>query len=94
MASETHPVSHFATGNSETLNVDNIVNLVQNFWKENYKAENMRLVVYGTADTDTLASWVKEYFSGIKSGKVAKEKFGKPYTEAGKVLYTPLMGVG
>lgn len=94
MASRTHPVSHFATGTSETLNVDNIVNLVSTFWKDNYKAENMRLVVYGSADTDTLANWVKNYFSDIRSGKVTKEKFGKPYTELGKVVYTPLIGFG
>lgn len=42
-----HPLNKFSTGDKTTLNVPNVREKLFNFYKQNYSANLMKLVVYG-----------------------------------------------
>jgi len=81
---QAHPASHFATGNLSTLS-DNDTSKVREdllaFYDRYYRASIMKLVVYGSQDLDTLASWVEPRFSPVPSGDVKIDAYPKPIFE-------------
>lgn len=42
-----HPLNKFSTGDKNTLNVLNVRDMLLSFYKKNYSANLMKLVVYG-----------------------------------------------
>ncbi|XP_024393849.1 insulin-degrading enzyme-like 1, peroxisomal isoform X2 [Physcomitrium patens] len=85
VSSKDHPFHKFGTGNLETLDigpksrgVDTLDELVK-FYKANYSANLMRLVVYGRESVDDLTDLVHSKFSRIKNTGRKAEKFtGQP----------------
>ncbi|KAG7394805.1 hypothetical protein PHYBOEH_004657 [Phytophthora boehmeriae] len=83
-----HPYHKFGVGNRETLSVvptDKGIDVRQallKFYKEFYSASIMKLVVYGKEDVDTLAKWVREFFTEIPNSGRQSPQFDQeqPYT--------------
>jgi insulysin len=73
LSNPRHPYCHFSTGNLQTLKEfpeQKGVNVRDEFMKFHdryYSANNMKLVVLGREDLDTLQSWVLELFEGVKN---------------------------
>lgn len=67
---KSHPASHFATGNLETLS-DNEDSKVRDdllkFYQRYYSSNLMTLTIYGPQDLDTLYKWANTLFSPIKN---------------------------
>jgi len=66
-AKSTHPYNTFATGNLETLKVENIREELLTFYEKYYSANLMKLVVYGVEPLENLEKWVIEMFSNVKN---------------------------
>lgn len=65
LANTEHPFYGFGSGNSETLDVPNIRDLLLEFYQAHYSASNMALIVLGKESIEQLQEWVKLYFSDI-----------------------------
>jgi insulysin len=82
LSNPNHPYCHFSTGNLQTLKElpeKRGVNVREEFMKFHdryYSANNMKLVVLGREDLDTLQTWVEEMFEGVKN-----KDLPKPYWE-------------
>jgi insulysin len=71
LSSPNHPFSKFGTGSIETLweapnrqGRDPTAELAA-WWKKEYCARRMKLVVVGKEDLDTLTEWVRERFEAV-----------------------------
>jgi secreted Zn-dependent insulinase-like peptidase len=65
---DAHPYSKFSVGNLDTLkdHQDNKLRpALLDFYRQNYSANNMRLVILGKESIETLEAWVKNKFSDI-----------------------------
>jgi insulysin len=71
-----HPGNHFNIGSLETLGGTTREELLA-FYKNNYSADRMGLVILGKTHLDSLEQLAKNYFSAIKSNK------------AGRITYPP-----
>lgn len=90
-----HPLHNFATGSSSTLNVDNIVDKVREFFKRYYRAGNMKLVILGKEDTNTLQDWAVKRFSAISEGGKKNLNYPKiPYPDTHIAYFTPKIAQG
>ena len=70
LASEDHAYRNFGTGYRETLmgsETENIRNILIEFYRLNYSAHLMKLVVFGKEPTSVLSEWVREKFSAVKT---------------------------
>lgn len=63
LASPTHPFNHFATGSLATLQLPDIRQRLIQFYRENYSAGRMVLVLVGREDEKTLMRWCTERLS-------------------------------
>lgn len=65
MSDKKSPLYDFSTGTVETLNVPNIRDVVINFYKSTYSANQMTLVVLSRDDLDKLEQVVKSIFTVV-----------------------------
>jgi len=98
VASKETPYFKFGTGSVETLGKHSPEVLrehLQKLWNDYYTAGNMRLVVYGKQDVDTLAEYVKKYFTEVRptpAGSAANSR-AVAYPSSHTVVYDrPLLG--
>ena len=81
MAREDHPISHFSTGDLQTLSKVpeskglNVRDLMISFYKKHYSANLMRVCVYARAPLDEIQGWVVEKFSRVPNYNLAKNVF-------------------
>lgn len=87
-ANPKFPYCKFSTGNLETLKQgpdERGINVRDEFLKfhaKYYSANEMKLVVLGREDIDTLQKWVVEMFSEVKNKDLPPLSWeGQPYTE-------------
>lgn len=83
-----HPFSNFSVGNLETLadrEGRTIRDAMLEFYERHYSANQMRLVIYGKEDLDTLERWAREKFSDIANHNGDKEPVEAPLFEPGKL---------
>jgi secreted Zn-dependent insulinase-like peptidase len=66
---QQHPAARFNIGSLDTLAGDVRADLLE-FFKENYSADQMGLVVLGNQPLDQLEAWVTERFSAIPNAKL------------------------
>lgn len=84
-----HPYNRFSTGNYQTLHEDpiskglNVRDILLDFYKNNYSANLMSLVILGKEDLDTLTSWAIEKFSDIPNSNLPRPNY------KGEVIYNP-----
>ncbi|KAK8807367.1 hypothetical protein WA158_004126 [Blastocystis sp. Blastoise] len=64
---QKHPISHFSTGNKDTLNIPGIRERVIQFYNDYYTPDNMCLVLYSNLSLDEIKRIAKQYFEGIQS---------------------------
>lgn len=64
-AKENHPLNKFSTGDKNTLGGRDVREKLLGFYKRNYSANLMKLVVYGKEDVDKMSRFVEETFGGI-----------------------------
>ena len=79
-----HPVSKFNIGSLETLKGDVHASLLT-FFKENYSANQMALVVLSNETLDEMQPWVTETFLPIKNRRLEVSKINKPIFTAGQL---------
>ena len=88
LANPNFPYCHFSTGNLITLRDDPVargINVRDEFIKfheKYYSSNEMKLVILGREDLDTLQKWVIEMFSEVKNKDLPSPRWeGQPYTE-------------
>jgi len=86
LAREDHPLNSFSTGNLETLSKIpaskglNTRDLVVDFYKTHYSANNMKVVLYAKESLDVMEKWVVEKFSAVPNKDLSRPVFDKdPY---------------
>ncbi|KAJ3249457.1 Insulinase (Peptidase M16) [Chytriomyces hyalinus] len=81
LASSNHPFSKFGTGNLDTLKTIpeskglKTRDMCIDFYKANYSANIMNLVVLGKESLDQLQAWVEEKFSSIENKRIVSKVF-------------------
>ena len=91
---QLHPFAKFATGNYDTLQVENIREKVIKFYEENYSANIMNLVIIGNQDLEQLQSWAKTIFSPIQNKDIQRPDLEAIKKESTKDMFpieTPLL---
>lgn len=87
LASPDSPVSHFHTGNTETLLTEpaklgiNLTDAVRKYFDEHYCAAKMRLVTYGPDSVSAQLAGVEAAFGSINAGSAscqAPQSFAQP----------------
>jgi len=76
LSNPRHPFSKFGTGNKSTLGgieAQILHQKIKNFYKKYYVPENMKLVVQGNVEMDTLQGIVTKYFSDIRLDTLQRE---------------------
>lgn len=88
LANPNFPYCHFSTGNLVTLRDEpaakgiNVRDEFMKFHEKYYSANEMKLVVLGREDLDTLQQWVVELFSEVKNKDLPSPRWeGQPFTE-------------
>jgi insulysin len=87
LANPHHPFSKFGTGNKATLgSIEGQIlhQKIKNFYKKYYVPENMKLVVQGNVEIDSLQEVVTKYFSDIRLDTLQREpemKYGEINTK-------------
>jgi insulysin len=66
-----HPFSKFGTGCLETLDKPAVVPTLKDFYRQNYSANVMGLVVYAKESLDCLEQWVRAKFAAVPNRQVA-----------------------
>jgi secreted Zn-dependent insulinase-like peptidase len=82
-----HPDSKFNIGSLETLKGDVHASLLT-FFKENYSANQMALVVLSNETLDEMQPWVTETFLPIENRRLEVSKINKPIFTAGQLPAT------
>eukprot|EP01132_Coremiostelium_polycephalum_P003142 gene3142-3929_t len=73
---EGHPFSRFATGNSDTLKVeDGVREKMLEFYRKYYSANIMYLTMVGRESLEELEKWARLYFSPIKNISIETPSF-------------------
>ncbi|GAB4823775.1 hypothetical protein N2152v2_010821 [Parachlorella kessleri] len=94
---EGHPFRKFSWGNKKSLIEDptarglDVRDRLLDYYKAQYSAERMRLVILGGEPLDTLQGWAEELFSGVPAGKGPAPDFqgaGFPF-EGGRLFILP-----
>jgi len=68
---DNSPISKFATGTEETLNIKNIRNIIIDFYNKYYSSNIMKLVVYYSGhNKDSIINKIKSCFNNIINKKV------------------------
>lgn len=62
------PLDHLTTGDINTLSLPNITDELYAFWDRHYRAENLKLAVYGNFSLEVLEEWVRDKYSDIRDG--------------------------
>lgn len=81
-----HPFSNFSVGNLDTLadrEGRSIRDAMLEFYERHYSANQMRLVIYGKEDLDTLEQWARQKFSAIPNRNVANQPVKVPLITPG-----------
>ncbi|KAF8425470.1 Metalloenzyme, LuxS/M16 peptidase-like protein [Tirmania nivea] len=88
LANPNFPYCHFSTGNLITLRDEpaargiNVRDEFLKFHAKYYSANEMKLVVVGREDLDTMQKWVVEMFSEVKNKNLPSPRWeGQPFTE-------------
>lgn len=88
LANPNFPYFHFSTGNLITLRDEpaargiNVRDEFLKFHAKYYSANEMKLVIVGREDLDTLEKWVVEMFSEVKNKDLPSPRWdGQPFTE-------------
>jgi insulysin len=80
ISKKDHPHNNFGTGCLETLNLDNIVKLVKDFYEKYYTSENMCLVLLDIKPIEKIEQTVIKIFSDIPNKKInINRKYGLPF---------------
>src|SRR5690606_17203527 len=72
-ANPSHPSSAMPTGNLETLSDNNgivLYDAMLEFYKNNYSANIMKLVMFGKQDLDSLERLAKKNFASLANHKI------------------------
>ena len=64
------PFNHFGSGNSETLNIPGIRDMVIEFYQKYYSANLMTLALYGKESTEVLDEYARALFSSIPNKNI------------------------
>ena len=83
-----HPYHNFSVGNLTTLSTrDNkdIRDVLIDFYKGHYSANQMKLVVLGKESIDQLESWVSSKFSPIPNNNINAPQFNMPMFSKGSL---------
>lgn len=81
LSNPNHPLSHFSTGNLQTLRDDpearglDIRSVLIDFYQKHYSANLMRLVVYGRESLDELQRMVVEKFAAIPNNNFSLQEW-------------------
>lgn len=84
-----HPYNGFSTGNFATLNDEpvsrglNVRNILLQFYKEQYSANIMSLVILGKESLDDLTEWAISKFSDVPDHSLQRPSYG------GELIYSP-----
>lgn len=84
-----HPYNGFSTGNLETLNDEpvsrglNVRDILLQFYKEQYSANIMSLVILGKESLDDLTEWAITKFSDVPDNSLPRPSYG------GELIYGP-----
>jgi insulysin len=91
LSSPEHPYHKFGTGSLETLwttpksqDRDPRAELIE-WWKKEYCASRMKLVVLGKEDLDTLEGWVRERFEKVEHKGKEKVMYSDKVFEEGEM---------
>lgn len=91
LSSPEHPYHKFGTGSLETLwttpksqDRDPRAELIE-WWKKEYCASRMKLVVLGKEDLDTLEGWVRERFEKVEYKGKEKVMYSDKVFEEGQM---------
>lgn len=93
---DNHPFNHFGTGNLETLDIPNIVNIVKEFYNKNYSADNMVLTLVSNLKLNDMERMVKEIFSVIPNkntlgdSRIKIRNYDLPYNVPQTAYITPI----
>ena len=83
------PFSKFSTGNLETLKLDNIRDILIDFFNKYYSANIMKLVIlYSGKDIENIINKAKEYFSQIKDKNITNIAIANERNKLDKHLKT------
>ncbi|KAL4440115.1 hypothetical protein ABPG75_003116 [Micractinium tetrahymenae] len=96
-ARDGHLFRKFGWGNKKSLVEDpaaagiDVRQELLKYYREQYSAERMNLVVLGGEDLDTLQQWVEELFSGVPGGRGPRPQYGSagPPYEGGRLYVLP-----
>ena len=92
---EKHPLSRFSGGNLETLRQDGIVEAVIAFYKKNYSANLMKLVVRSGLNLVAVEKMIRDRFSAIPNLNLHPAVWNLPgFTESGKLVKYKLLQEG
>ncbi|EFA75480.1 Insulin-degrading enzyme [Heterostelium album PN500] len=73
---EGHPFGRFATGNLDTLKVeDGLREKMLEFYNKYYSSNIMYLAMVGRDPIETLESWARQYFSAIRNLSISRPAF-------------------
>lgn len=83
LASPTHPLHLFGTGNLTTLQVPQIREKLVEHYREHYAADLMSFVILGRENVDTLLGWCESHFSQVPKFTEShpNEPLGLPYDQ-------------
>ncbi len=89
---QDHPINHFTCGNKDTLECDNLRELVKEFFEKYYSSNIMHLILFINSDIDKtkLIDQVTNTFGKIKNRDIdIDNKFGKMLIPGNLVKYIP-----
>ncbi|KAF1981764.1 a-pheromone processing metallopeptidase Ste23 [Aulographum hederae CBS 113979] len=81
LSNPNHPFCHFSTGSYKTLHDEPLARGVKirdefiDFYRRNYSANRMKLVVLGRERLDELESWVVELFSDVPNRDLPQDRW-------------------
>lgn len=81
LARKSSPLNGFSTGNLETLAKDGVYQALNDFYRQKYSANIMRLVIYGREPLQTLEQHASELFESVNNRNLPgfsynKEEYG------------------
>ncbi|XP_050534792.1 nardilysin-like [Daktulosphaira vitifoliae] len=74
-ADKSNPACQFFWGNLESLNDENLGQMVVDFWKKYYSASRMTLAIQSKQSTHEMLEWVEKMFSSIPTDNKVPPNF-------------------
>ncbi|MEJ2045005.1 MAG: insulinase family protein [Reinekea sp.] len=85
VTSKQHPASRLTIGNIETLQAEHMSQRLKRFFRENYVANNMSLVIYGPQSISDMEALANQYFNGIRDVDHKQTRFLQPQFDASEL---------